>query len=153
MHSISIRHNFEAAHRLPHLEGKCQSIHGHSFWAEVTIGTDVRLPESGIVVEYGDVKAFVRQWIDDRWDHATILGELDHLLNLLTAHGKVYRIGGWPTVETLAWHLGGVVNDWCRNRNRDPDNLTRNLPHILCESVTIRETAVNAATWINPEVH
>lgn len=158
MHSISIRHNFEAAHRLPHLPGKCQSIHGHSFWAEVTIGTDVRLPDDGILLEYGQIKSYVRQWIDSRWDHGILLGRDDPLCAhgadwLLDNLGKGYIFRGerglWPTVEVLAWHLGGVIQDHCRNLNRALDRGDR--PHLVCESVTIRETHVNAATWINPE--
>jgi 6-pyruvoyltetrahydropterin/6-carboxytetrahydropterin synthase len=168
MHSISIRHNFEAAHRLPHLKGKCQSVHGHSFWAEVTIGTDVRLPASGIVVEYAEAKQFVRNWIDRFWDHGILLGAQDPLVKAAKAGeyagasdvtdllGKTYLFGGrlagdWPTVETLAWHLGVIVANWCRDRNVPNVERDTRGPHLVCEQVTIRETAVNAATWINPE--
>jgi 6-pyruvoyltetrahydropterin/6-carboxytetrahydropterin synthase len=29
--SVTIRHSFEAGHRLAHIPGKCQSLHGHSW--------------------------------------------------------------------------------------------------------------------------
>jgi 6-pyruvoyltetrahydropterin/6-carboxytetrahydropterin synthase len=143
--TISIRHNFEAGHRLPHLEGKCQSLHGHSFWAEVWIEAQGSLHE-GIAVEYGEAKAFLRGWIDTHWDHGLILGRDDPLYDTLSANGKVYSIpDGWPTVETLAHHLAGVVNDWCRDHNR---STTRGgLPPIRCTRVRVQETHVNAAEW------
>jgi 6-pyruvoyltetrahydropterin/6-carboxytetrahydropterin synthase len=143
--SITIRHNFEAGHRLPHLPGKCQSLHGHSFWAEVTIEAQGRLHE-GIAVEYGEAKAFLRSWIDANWDHGLILGEDDPLLLMLSNHGKVYSMGpDWPTVETLAEHLALRVDVWCTERNRSPSR--GDLPAIRCTRVRIQETHVNAAEW------
>jgi 6-pyruvoyltetrahydropterin/6-carboxytetrahydropterin synthase len=167
MHSVAIRHNFESAHRLPHLPGKCQSLHGHSFWAEVSIGHDRRLADDGIVIEYGRIKAWTRNWIDRHWDHGTLLGAQDPLVvnaasgeyagasDVTDLLGKVYLFQGglaghWPTVEVLAWHLGIVIGRTLRDWNRDP-----NVPEVTglyVDSVTVRETSVNAATWINPEV-
>jgi 6-pyruvoyltetrahydropterin/6-carboxytetrahydropterin synthase len=54
-HLVTIRHNFETAHRLPHLPGKCQSLHGHSWWAEVTVAAS-ELSRGGLVVEFGALK-------------------------------------------------------------------------------------------------
>lgn len=144
--SITIGHNFEAGHRLPHLEGKCQSLHGHSFWADVTIEAQGRLHE-GIAVEYGQAKAFVRHWIDSGWDHGLILGEADPLVPILQPHGKVYVLpnGKWPTVETLAEYLATMVDSWCTTWNRDPSR--GDLPAIRCTRVRIQETHVNAAEW------
>lgn len=151
--SIIIRHNFESGHRLPHLEGKCQSLHGHSFWAEVTIEAQGRLHE-GIAVEYGEAKAFLRGWVDDNWDHGLILGDADPLLPVLEQHGKVYTVHQvasgrvvqwWPTVENLAAHLGMIVDRWCTDHNRDPGR--GDLPVIRCTRVRIQETQVNAAEW------
>jgi hypothetical protein len=70
-------------------------------------------------------------------------------VSILSAHGKVAVLPGWPTVETLAWYLGQEVQVQCREWNRDKERGDR--PHLVCEQVTIRETHVNAATWINPE--
>jgi 6-pyruvoyltetrahydropterin/6-carboxytetrahydropterin synthase len=143
--SITIRHNFEAGHRLPHLEGKCQSLHGHSFWAEVTIEAQGRLHE-GIAVEYGEAKAFLRGWIDREWDHGLILGAADPLVPILQPHGKVFVFPSPPTVESLAFYLGEVVvGPWCTDHNRDPQR--GDLPAIRCTRVRIQETHVNAAEW------
>jgi 6-pyruvoyltetrahydropterin/6-carboxytetrahydropterin synthase len=142
-HAIEIRHNFESGHRLPHLPGKCQNLHGHSFLATVTIAAN-RL-NSGIVVDYGEAKAWLRSWIDANWDHGLILGEADPLVEFMTGMGKVYDFPGWPTVENLAQHLGERTDVWCRERNS-----LGHVPHLICTNVHVQETAVNAATWTNP---
>lgn len=147
MHSITIRHNFEAGHRLPHLPGKCQSLHGHSFWAEVEIQGQCT-DDDGILVEYAEAKRYLRKWVDDNWDHGLILGEEDPLVAILMPHGKVYVLHGlWPTVETLALALGSTMEGWCHDRNRDPIG-RQTKPTIHVRRCTITETSVNAATWI-----
>ncbi|GAA2685834.1 MULTISPECIES: 6-carboxytetrahydropterin synthase [Actinosynnema] len=116
-HAVCVKHTFEAAHRLPHLGGKCVNLHGHSWEVEVTVGAP-RLSEGGTVVEFGALKQGVRRWIDLYWDHATLLGQADPLVGLLRETGsRVYRFGApgdatgaelvghdllWPTVESVA---------------------------------------------------
>lgn len=145
MHTIEIRHNFESAHRLPHLEGKCQSIHGHSFWVTATLAAETL--DQGIAVEYADAKAYLRGWIDHHWDHGSILGERDPLVEpLMDAGCKVFAFPGWPTVEALAQYLGrDVLASFCRTINLDPDRGTR--PVIRVVRVHVQETHVNAASW------
>lgn len=139
MHSISVRHNFETAHRLPHLEGKCQSLHGHSWWVEVTVEAPVLA--AGLVVEFGPFKKALREWIDDRLDHGSVLGMDDPLLKLLKAHGcKVYAVAGWPTVENLAELIADKAADLLFDVVRAPNS------HIA--RVDLQETHVNKASWI-----
>lgn len=58
---------FEASHQLPNHPGKCRNLHGHSWVLEVTVRGE--LDEStGMVMDYGDIKAAV-QPIVDRLDH------------------------------------------------------------------------------------
>ncbi|MEU5834494.1 6-carboxytetrahydropterin synthase [Streptomyces diacarni] len=138
MHAVTIRHNFETAHRLPHLPGKCTSLHGHSWWAEIT----VTAPEltSGLVVEFGPFKKTVRAWIDEFLDHGVMLGPDDPLLPLLQAHDcKTYEVPGWPTVENVAALLADIAESLLHTLVRAPDaTVTR---------VHVQETHVNAATW------
>jgi 6-pyruvoyltetrahydropterin/6-carboxytetrahydropterin synthase len=116
-HRIAIEHTFETAHRLPHLDGKCTSLHGHSWRVAITV-TAPCLSDDVTVVEFGALKAGVRQWIDSHLDHGTMLGSGDPLVEPLTALGcKVFRFGidesvaehetmaadlAWPTVEAVA---------------------------------------------------
>lgn len=137
-HAISIRHNFETAHRLPHLPGKCISLHGHSWWAEITV-TAPQL-DSGLVVQFGLLKRQLRSWIDEHLDHGVLLGPHDPLVPLLRANNcKVYEVPGWPTVENIAALLARVASEALRHIDHAPGaEVTR---------VHVTETHVNAATW------
>jgi len=124
---IQVKHNFETAHRLPFLEGKCQSLHGHSWWAEITMrarlnsGWHHGMDENGLSVEYGSVKDLIRSWIDANLDHGTMLGYQDPLVKLLEDSGdltKLFVFGTqtpkelpWPTVEAVAALLLGKVQN------------------------------------------
>lgn len=147
MHTITVAHNFETAHRLPTLEGKCTSLHGHSWWAEIALSAD-GLGGPGIVAEYGQVKDQVRQFIDTHLDHGTMLGADDDLLPTLEQHGKVHVFGRdpytlylpWPTVEAVAAMLGRMAEHQFAGETVDGDRL-----HV--SRVRVTETAVNAAEW------
>jgi len=141
-HAVTVRHNFETAHRLPHLPGKCVSLHGHSWWAEITVTAPAL--ESGLVVEFGPFKRAVRVWIDEHLDHGVMLGPDDPLLPILRTHGKVYEVPGWPTVENVAALLADVGADALHKLRRAPGaGVTR---------VHVQETHVNAATWNAPRL-
>ena len=108
-HEVTVEHTFvETAHRLPHLGGECTSLHGHSWQVTVTM-TAPRLAGDGTVVEFGALKAGVRQWIDTYLDHGTMLGAGDRLVAPLTEDGStVFRFGADPAptdAETLATDL------------------------------------------------
>lgn len=137
-HLVTVRHNFETAHRLPHLQGKCQSLHGHSWWASVTVSG----PElaDGILLEFGPFKKALRGWIDQHLDHGTMLGPDDPLrFALLAAECKVQIVPGWPTVENVAGLLGGIAIGLLGNLTRAPD--------ARITEVRVQETHVNEAAW------
>lgn len=136
---VAVRHNFETAHRLPHLGGKCYNLHGHSWWCEVVVVSDGLTPD-GLVVEFGDFKRAVREWIDTNLDHGAMLGQQDPLLPVLrAADSKVYPFEGWPTVEAVAEKLAAVSA-----------HLLTSVPHASGARVlrvVVRETATNTAMW------
>lgn len=81
---------FEAAHRLPHHDGKCRRLHGHSFIGRVYVQGD-RLVESGskqgMIIDYSDLKQYLKPLLNDYLDH--------HYLNETTGLES-------PTSEELA---------------------------------------------------
>jgi 6-pyruvoyltetrahydropterin/6-carboxytetrahydropterin synthase len=131
---LSVRHNFETGHRLPHLGGKCGSLHGHSWWAEVEVSAELD-EESAILVEYGQLKALIREWIDTHLDHGLMLGTEDPLRELLAEHGKVYELAPWPTVERVAGHLAEVCQELVDSAQLG----------VQVSRVRVTETGVNAA--------
>lgn len=149
-HSVTLRHNMETGHRLPHLAGKCTSLHGHSWWVEVTI--EAPKLASGTVVEFGAYKAHLRGWIDHYLDHGLMLGADDPLVPLLRPEGKVFVFGEtfgvgdgmaldlpWPTVENVAVLLSRAATQLLGNLDHAPD--------ARVVRVDVSETHVNAASW------
>ncbi|MEV0620934.1 6-carboxytetrahydropterin synthase [Nonomuraea sp. NPDC050404] len=149
-HQIRVRHNFETAHRLPHLTGKCLNLHGHSWWAEVSVRAE-RLSEDQTVVEFGAFKQGLRAFIDEHLDHGAMLGAGDPLARLLAAHGsKVYLFGTppyaydlpHPTVEAVAVLLARAAQVILDGRPRAAG--------AVVSRVTVAETHVNAAEFVPP---
>jgi len=71
-YTLKKRFTFEAAHCLPHHDGKCRRLHGHSWvgWVEVA-GDTLRTegPQTGMVVDFGDISRVVDQVVDKHLDH------------------------------------------------------------------------------------
>ncbi|MFD8496021.1 6-pyruvoyl tetrahydropterin synthase family protein [Amycolatopsis sp. NPDC059657] len=153
-HRIAVVHTFETAHRLPNLDGKCASLHGHSWQVAVSV-TAPGLTEDATIVEFGALKAGIRRWIDTYFDHGTMLGSGDVLLTPLTeAKTKVFRFGyadphspaeslasdlPWPTVEAVAVVL-----------HRVSQQVLAHLPHTtgaLVGEVVVHETRHNTAAY------
>jgi 6-pyruvoyltetrahydropterin/6-carboxytetrahydropterin synthase len=63
---------FEAAHELPHHDGKCARLHGHS-WRGVVYVSGTALhesgPKAGMLIDYSDIKHFLKPLLDDHLDH------------------------------------------------------------------------------------
>ena len=63
---------FEAAHKLPHHDGKCARLHGHSWVCRVYIRGD-RLIDSGakqgMLMDFGDLKKYMQPLLDEYLDH------------------------------------------------------------------------------------
>ncbi|MEV0675852.1 6-carboxytetrahydropterin synthase [Actinosynnema sp. NPDC050436] len=153
-HKVTVVHSFEAGHRLPHVDGKCVSLHGHSWSVAVTVSAPKLGPEV-TVVEFGALKVGLRRWIDGHLDHATMLGACDRLVEPLVAEGsRVLRFGAerpedvaeqlacglpWPTVEAVAVLLGRVA-----------ESVMAGLPRAdgaRVEQVLVRETRLNTAVY------
>ena len=65
---------FEAAHRLPHHDGKCRNLHGHSYELVVCVDRPVE-SKSGMAIDFSDLKRVVRGEVVERLDH-TLVNEL-----------------------------------------------------------------------------
>jgi 6-pyruvoyltetrahydropterin/6-carboxytetrahydropterin synthase len=154
---ITVKHNFETAHRLPFLGGKCENLHGHSWWVTFAIyntAHDTGVDVDGISAEYGEVKRIVRGWIDKYLDHGTMLGQADPLNVLAATHdfdlreyiGKVFLFGyehdyapkPWPTVESVAEMLSFKIQE----------ALDEVFEGLYVDRVELQETHVNGVVYI-----
>lgn len=146
MITVTVRHRFEAAHRLPHLGGKCASLHGHSWLVAVEAAPTGPLAD-GVVADMRALKQVFGGWVDEHLDHAALLGADDPLVPpLMQAGCRVYPVGCgpesvglvWPTVETVAALLANVARQAFAILGAEPVR------------VQLTETATSAATWSRP---
>lgn len=106
------RLEFDAAHRVLRHESKCAHLHGHRYAVEITCQAQ-SLDSVGRVVDFGAVKEVVGTWLDEKWDHGTILNpEDDELLAWCVRNGqKRMVLDGEPTAENIA----GAILDYAVN--------------------------------------
>lgn len=133
-YSVSVEIPFDAAHRLYNFEGKCYNLHGHTYCATIDV-TCVDLTPPGFVVDFGKLKSAVKRWINDHWDHATILWTGDPLAKVLKDQGvRTFLMNHEPTAEYMAECLFMNVDQLL------PDTVT-------VTSVSIMETPTSTATY------
>ncbi|HEY3283230.1 MAG TPA: 6-carboxytetrahydropterin synthase [Armatimonadota bacterium] len=97
---------FEASHRIQRddwsqernqqLFGRCNRLHGHSYRLRVALHGPID-PDSGMVMNFTDLKRILRARVLDRLDHSHLN---DHLGDLSTAENLL-----WWIVEQLRGHL------------------------------------------------
>ncbi|MEJ8756969.1 6-carboxytetrahydropterin synthase [Pontibacter sp. H259] len=132
---------FEAAHALANYNGPCKNIHGHSYKLQVTILgqpiTNSADATYGMVMDFGDLKKLVNEFIVSPLDHALILREdtTPELVGTLQQlHHKLVLVPYQPTCENMLLDF----------RNK----LQPNLPAcIKLHSLRLWETENSFAEW------
>ena len=143
MYSVTLRHNFETAHRLSHHDApeKCQSIHGHSWWASVTIEGE-RLDSRGMLVEFGAFKKVWRAFLDTHVDHHLALKEDDPLgaaILSVMPEARVLFVPFDPTTENMA--------RWLFDKSRELLSEVASDEGLRVVRLHVQETGVNAASF------
>ena len=70
--SIYKEFRFEAAHMLPHHDGKCRRLHGHSWIGRVYVKGNQLIEDGtkqGMIIDYGDIKQYLKPLLDHYLDH------------------------------------------------------------------------------------
>ncbi len=101
------RIEFDAAHRILNHESKCKMLHGHRYVLEASFVAN-NLDNLGRVIDFGEVKQILGQWIDDNFDHNTILSCEDKNLGekiFSETNQKIFYINANPTAENIAKFL------------------------------------------------
>lgn len=64
---------FDSSHMLDGHDGKCQNLHGHTYKLEITVSDGIIKggAKDGMVMDFTDLKAIVKQHITDPFDHAS----------------------------------------------------------------------------------
>ena len=125
------RIEFDAAHRVMGHEGKCKNLHGHRYALEATFAAH-ELDTLGRVVDFSVIKEKLGAWIDDNWDHTTILYDKDQKLggaiDGITGQ-NIFYLPANPTAENMAEYIFTTI---C-------PQLFKNLP-ITCVRIRLYET-------------
>ena len=98
LYEVKIITDFAAAHQLRNFRGKCENLHGHNWKIEVVL-RGWRLEESGVLVDFGEVKQTTREILTDL-DHK-YLNDLPFFQNQNPSSENIARY----LFETLAARL------------------------------------------------
>jgi 6-pyruvoyltetrahydropterin/6-carboxytetrahydropterin synthase len=102
MYTVTKRIRFCYGHRLLDYEGPCQHLHGHNGLLEITFGSET-LDRRGMVIDFDEIKGFVKKWVDDTLDHRMLLSRDDPYLAFLREAGEPHHVfDGNPTAENIA---------------------------------------------------
>jgi 6-pyruvoyltetrahydropterin/6-carboxytetrahydropterin synthase len=110
-YTLKIEIKFRYGHRLmkPYI-GKCNNIHGEGGTAIVEIQSK-ELDKNGMVEDFGVLKAYVREWIMENWDHSYIHHAEDKYGTQFRQEGlRTFSMGYEnPSAENMARRLYEVV--------------------------------------------
>jgi 6-pyruvoyltetrahydropterin/6-carboxytetrahydropterin synthase len=138
---VSKEFHFEMAHALWHYDGLCKHIHGHSYKLFITIIgepiSDVDDPKLGMVLDFSDLKAVVKESVVDYFDHSLVLfnasaGHLPDDENEM--YEKVHIMDFQPTCENIVLYIAKKVGALLPSK-------------IRLFSVKLYETATSFAEW------
>jgi 6-pyruvoyltetrahydropterin/6-carboxytetrahydropterin synthase len=101
-------HWINTAHRLYGYVGKCQRLHGHNYGITFMLqGKD--LNDQGMLIDFGQVKQRLGQWLDDNWDHRLMLYSKDEMAKAIPPKFKkdygIITVPFNPTAEGMAHYL------------------------------------------------
>lgn len=135
--------SFSAAHRITNgYQGKCRHLHGHNYDVQISFSADT-LDQYGFVIDFDDITRFFDQWVQDHWDHCTLVGGDDHeLLSFVTRTNQkhyLFEPKQNTTVENLTRHL------FTKMQSIIDDNPEVFHPSLTLESVKLWETKTSFA--------
>jgi 6-pyruvoyltetrahydropterin/6-carboxytetrahydropterin synthase len=72
--------SFEAAHVLPHHDGKCSRLHGHSYRLDVSVAGPLQTagPATGMIVDFDVLAKVVGGAVIDALDHRSLNELIDN---------------------------------------------------------------------------
>ena len=133
------------AHVLQDYDGPCRNIHGHSYKLFVTVsGTPIQdesSPKKGMVMDFKDLKAIVKDHIVMRFDHALVLSSKTDpgLIEGLKKHmEKLIVVDYQPTSENLVADFASIIRSYL------PEN-------VALHNLRLWETATSYTEWFAEE--
>ena len=135
MMTITVEHETDTAHRLSCHKGKCANLHGHRYKFVVSVEARDSI-EGELFLDFYDFKKIVREYLDETFDHKTILKDCpanEELIQLLLSmRSAVLLMKTEPTVEAMTVWVATILNERLEGR---------------LVQLTIYETPTNYCTW------
>lgn len=109
MATITRIFEFDSAHRVMNEKVKCFNLHGHRFKVELTFEYFTK-GSLGYAIDFKEIKRIAGTWLDEKFDHASILNPMDEqLISLCKSNGWKFYIMGLgrtddinPSAENIA---------------------------------------------------
>ena len=102
MYRVTKSISFCYGHRLLNYPGKCRHLHGHNANAIITLEGE-NLDDLGMLFDFNEIKASVKDWIDQEIDHTLLLYKKDPLIPVLEKEGERFMTTEEnPTAEHIA---------------------------------------------------
>ena len=100
-------HDISCGHRVAGHESKCRYLHGHNYRIHFVIASATELDSIGRVMDFSVIKSKLCMWLEDNWDHKTLIWEYDELLSDLkkVAEDSIVVTPFNPTAENMAKYL------------------------------------------------
>jgi 6-pyruvoyltetrahydropterin/6-carboxytetrahydropterin synthase len=126
MFKVERYHDISVGHRVYGHESKCRHLHGHNyrihfnvvpeqFWAADAMRGADRLDNVGRVIDFSVIKTTLCEWLEENWDHKTLLWDKDPLCQVLmtlsdgAARQSIVPVSFNPTAENIARYLVETV--------------------------------------------
>ena len=110
-------HDIPFAHRQHRHNDRCAFVHGHNWSVKFSFACH-QTDENGFVVDLGKL-GFIREWLDERLDHACVFNADDPLREQIVAAApqafKVYILKS-ASCEGLARHFHETFNPMIKER-------------------------------------
>lgn len=99
-------HDISCGHRVAGHESKCRFLHGHNYRIHFVVAAP-ELDKIGRVLDFSVIKSKLCMWLEDNYDHKTLIWEHDEMLpDLLKITPESIVVTSFnPTAENLAKDL------------------------------------------------
>lgn len=136
---IAKEFRWEMGHRLPHHDGACRNVHGHSYRMQVEVEGTVN-PETGMVLDFGEISALVKP----------LVAELDHAFLCQDTDTEVLELLERMDMKRVVIDVPSTVENICKLFVDRLQPLFADLPQVERFTVRIWETASSEAELSSP---
>jgi len=108
----------DMGHRVPNHKSKCKNLHGHRYRIEVGVDDKVittkGVSDEGMVIDFGDLKQILMEYIDKNFDHGFMMYKEDELAPIFEQiksdyAQKIIFVDFVPTAENIAKYFYGIL--------------------------------------------